>query len=88
MTKLFTKLLEDTLNEFSYDAQLAGLKYRIINTVDGMQLAVRGYDCKQSVLLKSILEKMANFNVPEERFQIIKEKVSAFYFYFFFFDFD
>lgn len=40
------------------------------------QLTVKGYNDKQHILLKKIVEKMATFEIDEKRFDIIKEAVS------------
>lgn len=39
------------------------------------QLSVKGYNDKQHILLKKIIEKMATFEIDEKRFDIIKEAV-------------
>jgi len=52
MTKLFGRLVTDALNEFAYDAEVAGLGYTISNTSEGFQLIVKGYNCKQYVLIE------------------------------------
>lgn len=41
------------------------------------QLSVKGYNDKQHILLKKIIEKMATFEIDEKRFDIIKEAVSS-----------
>ena len=41
-----------------------------------LQLSVKGYNDKQHILLKKIIEKMATFEIDEKRFDIIKEAVS------------
>lgn len=41
------------------------------------QLSVKGYNDKQHILLKKIIEKMATFEIDEKRFEIIKEAVSC-----------
>ena len=38
-----------------------------------MALSVQGYNDKQHILLKKIIEKMASFEIDEKRFGIIKE---------------
>lgn len=40
-----------------------------------LQLSVKGYNDKQHILLKKIIEKMATFEIDEKRFDIIKEAV-------------
>lgn len=36
MTALFTELFKDALNEYAYDAELAGLSYDLMSTICGM----------------------------------------------------
>ncbi|XP_034040067.1 insulin-degrading enzyme isoform X1 [Thalassophryne amazonica] len=73
MAYLYLELLKDSLNEYAYAAELAGLNYDLQNTVYGMYLSVKGYNDKQHILLKKIIEKMAAFEIDEKRFDIIKE---------------
>jgi len=77
--KLFSRLLADSLNEFAYDADLCGLFYTLSATIEGLQLVVRGYNCKQIVLLQKVIERLANFRVDKERFELIKETVTREY---------
>lgn len=42
-----------------------------------LQLSVKGYNDKQHILLKKIIEKMATFEIDEKRFDIIKEAVGS-----------
>ncbi|KAM3913652.1 insulin-degrading enzyme isoform 1-T1 [Leptodactylus fuscus] len=73
MAYLYLELLKDSLSEYAYAAELAGLNYDLQSTVYGMYLAVKGYNDKQPILLKKIIEKMATFEIDEKRFNIIKE---------------
>lgn len=36
---------------------------------------MKGYNCKQHILLQKIIEKMANLTIDEDRFRLIKELV-------------
>eukprot|EP01121_Diplochlamys_sp_Union-15-3_P012400 TRINITY_DN3708_c0_g1_i4.p1 TRINITY_DN3708_c0_g1~~TRINITY_DN3708_c0_g1_i4.p1 ORF type:complete len:951 (+),score=168.25 TRINITY_DN3708_c0_g1_i4:43-2895(+) len=76
---LFSRLLADSLTEFSYDADLGGLHYSLSATIEGLQLHVTGYNCKQRVLLQKVIQRMAKFKVNTERFQLIKEAVTREY---------
>ncbi|KAG7269730.1 hypothetical protein CRUP_037614 [Coryphaenoides rupestris] len=58
MAYLYLELLKDSLNEYAYAAELAGLNYDLQNTIYGMFLSVKGYNDKQHILLKKIMEKM------------------------------
>lgn len=73
MTNLFVSLFKDSLNEYAYDAELAGLHYDLNCTIYGMALAVGGYNEKQDVLLRKIMEKLTTFKVDPKRFAIFKE---------------
>lgn len=73
MTRIFVRLLQDDLNEFAYDAELAGLNYRINNTKVGLNLSIKGYNEKQSVLLEKLMSRMANFKINPDRFKLLKE---------------
>ncbi|XP_059803576.1 insulin-degrading enzyme isoform X1 [Hypanus sabinus] len=73
MAYLYLELLKDSLNEYAYAAELAGLNYDLQNTIYGMYLSVKGYNDKQHIILKKIIEKMATFEIDEKRFEIIKE---------------
>ncbi|XP_074640666.1 insulin-degrading enzyme-like [Tubulanus polymorphus] len=73
---MFTQLFKDALNEYTYQATLAGLHYSLDTTAYGILLSVRGYNDKQIILLKKILEKLTSFEIDSKRFQIIKETYS------------
>ncbi len=74
MTSLFTKLVADQLNETLYDASLAGLNARIYPHMRGLSVRISGYDDKQPVLLKQIINSMKQVQFSESSFARIKEK--------------
>ncbi|XP_054654801.1 insulin-degrading enzyme isoform X2 [Dunckerocampus dactyliophorus] len=73
MTYLLLRLLKDDLKEYTYAARLAGLVYGVASKMNAILLSVKGYNDKQHILLKKIIEKMATFEIDEKRFDIIKE---------------
>ncbi|XP_072026752.1 insulin-degrading enzyme-like [Amphiura filiformis] len=73
LTCLFAVLLRDELNEYAYDAELAGINYSIESTIYGLLLHIDGYNHKQLILLERIMEKMSSFVIDEKRFDVIKE---------------
>ncbi|XP_076025376.1 insulin-degrading enzyme isoform X2 [Genypterus blacodes] len=73
MAYLLFRLLEDELKEYTYAARLAGLVYGVASGMNAIILSVKGYNDKQHILLKKIVEKMATFEIDERRFDIIKE---------------
>ncbi|WAR20847.1 IDE-like protein [Mya arenaria] len=81
MAVMFVQLFKDALNEYAYNAEIAGLKYNFNSTAYGvammqsseLQLSVKGYNDKLDVLLMRVLEKMVTFEIDPKRYDIIKE---------------
>ena len=73
--RLFVDLVEDALAEITYDADIAGLSYSVANADDGIVVAVGGYNDKLDVLLRTVLEKLRDFEVAPDRLPVIAEKV-------------
>ncbi|KAI7866288.1 Metalloenzyme, LuxS/M16 peptidase-like protein [Spinellus fusiger] len=78
-TRLFTDLLKDSLTEYAYDAEVAGLCYNIENLLEGMLLSVGGYNDKLPLLLEKVVEKMCDFKVDFERFKLLKDQLGRSY---------
>jgi len=74
MSGLFVELLKDSLNEYAYDADIAGLSYSLSDSFYGVMLEVNGYNEKQKVFLEKIVNKIVNFEVDAKRFKIYKQK--------------
>ncbi|PSS03756.1 Metalloenzyme, LuxS/M16 peptidase-like protein [Coniella lustricola] len=77
--RIFTDLVRDALEEYSYDAELAGLQYHVTLDSRGLFLEVGGYNDKLPVLLEQVLKTMRDLEILEDRFAIIKERVSRAY---------
>ncbi|XP_031397811.1 insulin-degrading enzyme-like 1, peroxisomal isoform X2 [Punica granatum] len=75
LTDIFTWLLSDYLNECAYYADLADLGYNISSTSSGFQISVGGYNHKLRILLETVLEHIAKFEVKPDRFSVIKERM-------------
>ncbi|WPH03713.1 putative zinc protease [Acrodontium crateriforme] len=75
MTQVYRELVEDSLVEYSYDAELAGLQYGISDHGQGLDVTVSGYNDKMAVLLEKVLVSMRDLEVKQERFDIIKERL-------------
>lgn len=73
MSNLFVELLSDSLTEYSYAAELAGLKYNIKPTNYGLNVGLSGFSDKMNILLETLFERMATFKVDPQRFNILKE---------------
>ncbi len=72
--KLFTELVRDALEEYSYDADIAGLLYDISVERRALIIEVSGYNDKLSVLLEKVLVTMRDLEIQDDRFAIIKER--------------
>lgn len=73
--RLYTDLVTDSLAEFAYDAELAGLEYSFASHSLGLFVTLNGYNDKLSVLARHVLEKVKNIKVVPERLEIAKEQV-------------
>ncbi|XP_017640519.1 insulin-degrading enzyme-like 1, peroxisomal isoform X1 [Gossypium arboreum] len=73
LANLLATLLMDDLNEYAYYAQVAGLHYDISHTESGFQVTLVGYNHKLRILLETIVNKIAKFEVRPDRFSVIKE---------------
>ncbi|KAK4169407.1 ubiquitin carboxyl-terminal hydrolase [Cladorrhinum sp. PSN259] len=73
--RLVTELIKDALEEYSYDAELAGLEYTVYTDARGLYLDVSGYNDKLAVLLEQVLATVRDLEVKDERFAIIKERL-------------
>ena len=73
LTHLFVALFKDSINEFLYMAELAGLRFNISNTTNGISMLISGYSDKQSKFLETILDKLFKFEIDEKRFDIMIE---------------
>ena len=75
MARLYTDIVRDALEEYSYDAELAGLDYSVTSHHTGIMIAVSGYNDKLSVLLEKVLLTMRDLEIKPDRFEILKERV-------------
>lgn len=73
LTSMFVSNFKDSLTEYKYDAELAGLDFSMSATKQGLSLDIRGYHQKQSVLLDKIISAMRSFKVDQDRFEVLKE---------------
>lgn len=73
--QLFTRLVNDELNEYAYPALLAGLGYGLQSGTRGITIRLSGYYDKQSVLLARILSTLKNLSIEEEVFERYKQQL-------------
>lgn len=70
-------MVKDTLTEFTYDAELAGMKYSIMCDGGSIVIVSEGYNDKLPVLLKHVLEKVKSIVVTQDRVTVVAEQVCA-----------
>ena len=70
---LYTSLINDRVNEFSYPAALAGLNFRIYKHAQGISLRVAGYNDKQQVLLQRLVDTIEQPDFDPARFNNIRK---------------
>ncbi|CAL8128505.1 unnamed protein product [Orchesella dallaii] len=73
LNHLYVAAVKDVLTEYSYAACVAGLHYNIINSIYGIEIVVSGYDHKLGLLLNRVFEKIVEFNVDPQRFEVLKD---------------
>lgn len=79
LSRLLVELVKDALCEFSYDAEVAGLHYHVDSLVDGLEIALGGYNDKLPHLLQSVLDTLAELSIDDGRFAVIKDQVKRGY---------
>jgi insulysin len=72
---LYTRMVRDALNEYTYPALLAGLRFDFYQHAQGISLRVSGYNDKQLMLLSALLESIAAQTFDPERFARIRREM-------------
>lgn len=78
-SRLFTELVRDALEEYSYDAELAGLQYTVSDDARGLFLEISGYNDKLPVLLERVATTMRDLEIKDNRFDIVRERLTREY---------
>ena len=79
MTRLYVDLVEDSLNKYTYDAEIAGLEYSLSENAQGLNIELNGFNDKMSVLLEKILLGVRDLEIKQERFDVVKQRLSRAY---------
>jgi insulysin len=70
---LYIDAINEMMNEVTYDARLAGLNFSLSQDLEGIRIAVDGYGQSASTLLDYIVTHLPHLDLPEERFQALKD---------------
>lgn len=79
MCSLFSDLVNDSLTEYTYDADLAGLAYNLGAHNLGFAISLKGYNDKLPDLTRRVIEAVRNLQVRQDRLEVMKEKVNEFF---------
>lgn len=73
LTRLYCTMVKDVLNEYIYDASLAGISCSLTPSFEGMSLKVGGYAEKVPLFLNSILRGIRDLEIDKERFEVLHQ---------------
>ena len=74
-SRIYTACVNESLNELSYPARLAGLNYSIKEGYEGIYVDVSGYKESSLRLYELMLEHMTDFKITQSQFEAIKDKI-------------
>ncbi|KAF9246345.1 Metalloenzyme, LuxS/M16 peptidase-like protein [Melanogaster broomeanus] len=75
LTRLFSDLVNDSLTEYTYDADLAGLSYNFGAYSLGVVIYLKGYNDKLPDLSRRVVETVRSLQVHQDRLAVMKEKL-------------
>lgn len=75
LSTLFTLLLLENLNEYSYPATVAGLRFTVTNIVRGLYISISGYPDNIEVILNRIIDEIIAFKIDPRRFKTFKNQL-------------
>lgn len=74
LTELWCRCVEEALQEFAYDAEVAGVGYSLSTGSGSLRLVLAGYSDKLHVLLDAVTEKITSMKVvPESVYEIVAD---------------
>ncbi|KAK0157498.1 hypothetical protein PV328_011239 [Microctonus aethiopoides] len=73
LTTMYILLFEDSLTEYMYNANLAGMGWDCIADKHGVILVIEGYHDKYHILLRKIIHRMVNLTIDKQRFNILTQ---------------
>ena len=74
-SKIYAACVNESLNELGYPAKQAGLNYAFREGYEGFYLSISGYSESAMTLYKMMLEHIVDFNITDEQFNAIQDKI-------------
>ncbi len=75
LLRFYEACVRESLNETAYTAGEAGLNFNFNAGLEGVEIAVEGYDASAPRLLETISGNLVDFSVSEDRFAAIKDRL-------------
>ncbi|HIM53296.1 MAG TPA: hypothetical protein EYI88_01790, partial [Candidatus Marinimicrobia bacterium] len=72
---LYIAAVNESMNEASYPARLAGMNYNVSNDAEGISIVVNGYSDSIDDLLREVLANMKDITIPESQFEALRDKM-------------
>ncbi len=75
LLRFYEACVNESLNETVYPAREAGLNFTFAASLEGVQIAVDGYDESAPRLVETIAASLVDFPLSEERFAAVKDRL-------------
>ena len=72
---LYVAAVNESMNEASYPARLAGMDYEVSNDAEGISITVNGYSDSVDDVLKEILSNMSDITIPDGQFEALRDQM-------------
>jgi insulysin len=75
LLRFYEACVNEALNEIAYTAAEAGLKFQLGASLEGVTVTIEGYDESAPRLLDVVAKNLLAFELSEERFAALKDKI-------------
>ena len=75
LLRFYEACVKESLNETTYTAAEAGLRFEFGASLEGVQLSIDGYDASAGRLLDEVLAGLRNCALSAERFAALKDRL-------------
>ena len=75
LLRFYETCVNEALNEVAYTAAEAGLKFSLGASLEGLVVSIEGYDESAPRLLEVVAKNLLEFQLSEERFAALKDKI-------------
>jgi insulysin len=75
LLRFYEACVNEALNEVSYAAATAGLNVRVAAALEGVFVAIGGYDESADRLMEAVTANLLDFQLSEARFEAIKDRL-------------